>query len=106
MIESIGNFTTFAKNNGSAQQKHCCFTQQNFADYKYSKHMVKFKKKQTLRGQLRAMPIGEPAEISYRKTGYKAEIVRQAISRMKKEGYLFECTEKGLADTIRVTRLQ
>lgn len=52
------------------------------------------------------MPIGEPAEISYRKTGYKAEIVRQAISRMKKEGYLFECTEKGLADTIRVTRLQ
>ena len=68
--------------------------------------MVKIKKKQTLRGQLREMPVGVPAEISYRKTGYKAEIVRQAICRMKKEGYLFECTEKGLTDSIRVTRLQ
>ena len=68
--------------------------------------MVKIKKKQTLRGQLREMPIGEPADISYRKTAYKAEIVRQAICRMKKEGYLFECTEKGLTDSIRVTRLQ
>lgn len=68
--------------------------------------MVKIKKKQTLRGQLREMPIGVSAEISYRKTGYKAEIVRQAICRMKKEGYLFECTEKGLTDSIRVTRLQ
>jgi DNA-binding transcriptional regulator PaaX len=68
--------------------------------------MVKIKKKQTLRGQLREMAIGDSAEINQRKTGYKPEIVRQAISRMKKDGYLFECTEKGLVDAIRITRLQ
>jgi hypothetical protein len=68
--------------------------------------MVKIKKKQTLRGQLREMTIGDSAEISQRKTGYKPSIVREAICRMKKEGYLFECTEKGLVDAIRVTRLQ
>lgn len=69
--------------------------------------MVKFKKKQTLRGQLREMSIGETAEISQRKTGYKPQIVREAICKLKKEGYLYECTEKGIADAaIRVTRLQ
>ncbi len=52
------------------------------------------------------MAIGDSAEINQRKTGYKPEIVRQAISRMKKDGYLFECTEKGLVDAIRITRLQ
>jgi DNA-binding transcriptional regulator PaaX len=52
------------------------------------------------------MTIGDSAEISQRKTGYKPSIVREAICRMKKEGYLFECTEKGLVDAIRVTRLQ
>lgn len=68
--------------------------------------MVKFKRRLTLRGQLRDMAVGASAEISQRKTGYKPHIVREAICRMKKEGYLFECTEKGLADGIRVTRLQ
>lgn len=67
--------------------------------------MVKIKKKLTLKGQLREMPIGDSAIISLRKTGYKPSIVREAICRMKKEGYLFECTEKGLAEGIRVTRL-
>jgi hypothetical protein len=68
--------------------------------------MVKIKKKQTLRGQLREMSIGDSAEISYRKSGYRPQIVREAICKLKKEGFLFECTEKGLADAIRVTRLQ
>lgn len=68
--------------------------------------MVKIKKKQTLRGQLRDMPIGDSAEISFRKSGYRPSIVREAVCKLKKEGYLFECTEKGLADAIRVTRLQ
>ena len=53
------------------------------------------------------MSIGETAEISQRKTGYKPQIVREAICKLKKEGYLYECTEKGIADAaIRVTRLQ
>lgn len=78
----------------------------NSADSKYSKHMVKIKKKQTLRGQLREMRIGDSAEISHRKSGYRPQIVREAICKLKKEGYLYECTEKGLADAIRVTRLQ
>lgn len=68
--------------------------------------MVKIKKKQTLRGQLREMSIGDSAEISQRKTGYRPQIVREAICKLKKEGFLYECTEKGLADAIRVTRLQ
>lgn len=68
--------------------------------------MVKIKKKQTLRGQLREMSIGDVAEISQRKSGYKPQIIREAICKLKKEGFLFECTEKGVADGIRVTRLQ
>jgi hypothetical protein len=68
--------------------------------------MVKIKKRQTLRGQLREMPIGDSAEITYRKSGYQPQRVREACHKLKKEGYLYECTEKGLADAIRVTRLQ
>ena len=68
--------------------------------------MAKFKKRQTLRGQLREMEVGEQAEINERKTGYKAARVREACHRLKAEGYLYECTEKGYVDTIRVTRLQ
>lgn len=68
--------------------------------------MVKIKKRQTLRGQLREMPVGDSAEITFRKSGYYPSRVREAVSKLKKEGYLFECTEKGLIDAIRVTRLQ
>jgi hypothetical protein len=52
------------------------------------------------------MSIGDSAEISYRKSGYRPQIVREAVCKLKKEGYLFECTEKGLADAIKITRLQ
>lgn len=68
--------------------------------------MVKIKKRQTLRGQLREMPIGDSAEISLRKTGYYPQRVREACHKLKQEGFLFECTERGLTDAIRVTRLQ
>ena len=68
--------------------------------------MVKIKKRQTLRGQLREMAVGDSAEISERKSGYKTARVREAVSYLKGEGLLFECTEKGLVDSIRVTRLQ
>lgn len=52
------------------------------------------------------MPIGDSAEITYRKSGYYPQRVREACHKLKKEGYLYECTEKGLVDAIRVTRLQ
>lgn len=68
--------------------------------------MVKIKKRQTLRGQLREMPLGDSAEISQKKTGYSPQRVREACHKLKKEGYLYECTEKGYVDAIRVTRLQ
>ena len=68
--------------------------------------MVKIKKRQTLRGQLREMPIGDSAEITIRKTGYQPQRVREACHKLKQEGFLYECTEKGLVDGIRVTRLQ
>ena len=68
--------------------------------------MVKIKKRQTLKGQLREMPIGDVAEITLRKTGYSPQRVREACHRLKKEGFLYECTERGMVDAIRVTRLQ
>ena len=67
--------------------------------------MVKIKKRQTLRGQLREMPIGDSAEITQRKTGYSPQRIREACHKLKKEGFLSECTEKGIVDGIRVTRL-
>ena len=68
--------------------------------------MVKIKNKQTLRGQLRELPVGEEVVISYPKTGWLPQRIREAVSVLKREGYLYECTEKGYADAIRVTRLQ
>lgn len=68
--------------------------------------MVKIKKKQTLRGQLREMPIGETVVVSYPKTGWSPQRIREAVCKLKSEGFLYECTEKGYADAIRVTRLQ
>ena len=51
------------------------------------------------------MPIGDSAEITQRKTGYTPQRVREACHKLKKEGFLYECTERGLIDAIRVTRL-
>lgn len=68
--------------------------------------MVKIKKRLTLRDQLRAMPVGDMAEIVQRKSGYSPQRIREACHKLKKEGLLFECTEKGLTDAIRVTRLE
>jgi uncharacterized Fe-S cluster-containing protein len=68
--------------------------------------MVKIKKRQTLRDQLRGMPIGDTAEIVQRKSGYSPQRIREACHKLKKEGFLYECTERGLVDAIRVTRLQ
>ena len=68
--------------------------------------MVKIKKRQTLRDQLRGMPVWDSAEIVQRKSGYAPQRIREACHKLKKEGYLYECTEKGLVDAIRVTRLQ
>lgn len=53
------------------------------------------------------MSIGDSAEITERKTGYSPKIVRETVHYLKrKEGLLYECTEKGLVDAVRVTRLQ
>ena len=52
------------------------------------------------------LPIGEPALVSQSKTGYAPQRIREAAHRLKKDGFLFECTEKGIADGIVVTRLQ
>ena len=51
------------------------------------------------------MPIGDSAEITFRKSGYHPQRVREACHKLKKEGFLYECTERGLVDAIRVTRL-
>jgi hypothetical protein len=68
--------------------------------------MVKIKRRLTLKGQLMNQPIGEPALVSQSKTGYAPQRIREAAYRLKKDGFLFECTEKGIADGIVVTRLQ
>jgi hypothetical protein len=68
--------------------------------------MVKIKKRQTLMGQLRDMPVGDSAVISYPKTGWLPQRIREAVCKLKREGFLYECTEKGYADAIKVTRLE
>lgn len=68
--------------------------------------MVRIKKKATLKGQLMALPIGETVVINAVRTGWIPHRVRETVSRLKKDGYLFECTERDYVNAIRVTRLQ
>lgn len=66
--------------------------------------IVQIKKQKSLSGTLRALEIGVWAEIKNKE--YRPLSVRMAISNLSKEGYSYECTEKGCIDYIKVRRIK
>lgn len=53
---------------------------------------------------LKSLPLGKPHKFSVRQ--FKLSIVRTAASTMKKQGYEFIVSEKGLVDEYIVTRIK
>jgi hypothetical protein len=66
--------------------------------------MKEFKKTKSLCCVLKEMPIGEQIIVDNRqtKTGY----VRKLVCYLKKQGYIYHATEKGLINKILVTRIK
>ena len=62
------------------------------------------KKSVDVRATLLAITIGSSVIIKTR--DIKANRIRAGISRLNNEGYLFESSEKGLVDEVKVTRLK
>lgn len=65
---------------------------------------AKLKTKILLKDSLRGMPVGSTLTIDIRK--FKIATVRTTVTALKKEGYLFEASDKGCIDHIVVTRLK
>ena len=65
---------------------------------------VQIKKRKSLPQILKDMEIGKQVVIRNRE--YKTTSVRNAITRLKEKGYLYECTEKGCIDYIKVCRIK
>jgi len=66
--------------------------------------IVQIKKQKSLTETLRTLKLGVWAEIGNKE--YRPYSVRMAISKLKKEGFSFECTEKGCIDYIKVCRIK
>lgn len=58
----------------------------------------------SLNDTLRNLPLGKPQKFSVRQ--FKISGMRTAASTMKKQGYEFSVSEKGLVDEYIVTRLK
>lgn len=58
--------------------------------------------KPSLAETLRSLSIGKPVII--KSNQWKANSVRNTISRLRKKGFDFDPTEEGLVDAIKVTR--
>ncbi|MDH6354681.1 lysylphosphatidylglycerol synthetase-like protein (DUF2156 family) [Dysgonomonas sp. PH5-45] len=65
---------------------------------------VKIVSKPALTATLKALPLGKPKLIKNKQ--FKANVVRNTISRLNKKGYSFEATEDGLVDAVQVTRIK
>lgn len=65
---------------------------------------VKLKTKIILKDSLRSMPVKGTLVIKNHQ--FKVSTVRTTITAMKKEGYLFEASDKGRIDDVVVTRLK
>ena len=70
---------------------------------KFSKIMRTFKKTKSLSALLRELPIGETICIDNRQA--KTSYVRRLASGLKKEGFNFHATERGLINKIAVTKI-
>ncbi len=66
--------------------------------------MKKIQRPTGLKENLREMSIGDTCEIA--KCDYKPNVVRSILYTLNTEGYHFTSTEKGLLDSIKVTRLR
>jgi hypothetical protein len=57
-----------------------------------------------VRGTLLSIPVGQSRHIPV--TMIKAASIRSAVRILRKEGYSFDVTEKGLMETTKVTRIK
>ena len=66
--------------------------------------MKKIQRPKGLKENLKAMRVGDTCEI--RTSDYKSSVVRTILYVLNMEGYHFTSTERGLLDSIKVTRLK
>jgi hypothetical protein len=66
--------------------------------------MITIKKSTSFTSRLRTLPLGQPVTIKNR--DIKPSYVRSVVSLLRKEGLNFLCTETGLIDELRVTRIK
>lgn len=72
--------------------------------FKFSKVMKEFKKTKPLLQVLREMQVGEEVVVDNKQM--KTATVRKAVTALRKLGYEFKATEKGLINKISVTKLK
>lgn len=72
--------------------------------FKFSKVMKEFKKTKPLLQVLREMQVGEEVVVDNRQI--KTATVRKAVTALRKLGYEFKATEKGLINKISVTKIK
>lgn len=66
--------------------------------------MKRIVKQKRLDENLMEMSLGSVVEVLSR--DYKANVVRSTIYKLNQRGYSFVATEKGLIDSVQVTRLR
>lgn len=72
--------------------------------FKFSKVMKEFKKTKPLLQVLRELQVGEEVVVDNRQI--KTATVRKAVAALRKLGYEFKATEKGLINKISVTKIK
>ena len=71
-------------------------------DYKGIEKMIT--KPKTLIDQLREMALDVETEVKAKV--FKTQVIRKAVSQLRKEGYDFIVTERGCIDSCKVTRVK
>lgn len=61
-------------------------------------------KRKTLPMILKELALGD--HVMIRPSAHSIVYVRQVVGELKKVGYVFEATEKGISDGIKVTRIR
>lgn len=61
-------------------------------------------KPKTLIDQLREMTLNVETEVKNKV--FKTQVIRQAVSKLRSEGYDYIVTEKGCIDSCKVTRIR
>nr|DAU88850.1 MAG TPA: hypothetical protein [Caudoviricetes sp.] len=61
-------------------------------------------KRKTLPTILKELPLGD--HVTIKPSAHSIVYVRQVVADLKRRGYIFEATEKGIPEGIKVTRLK